>query len=279
MIAAPPSRESLLRAVRNFPAAPMILARVGRMLADMDAPIEDLTALLKCDAALTARILRIANSVMYSSGEPCGSLEEAVLRLGFRETHRLTGFAATAQIVERTLPFYGVTAAQFRENALLCALVMERLAGPAELDQPTAYTAGLLRSIGKIALDRWVGLRPGIEGYDASGGGPLGDWETAHAGMNNGETAEMILSEWLFPAHTIEAIRHHYEPATASRLANLLHVAAGAVERCGHGWPGEHAYWQVTPEQFALAGVDAEQVDEGTRAALEAFGPVRAAVG
>jgi len=279
MIVSPPSAEGLLRAVRNFPAAPMIMARIGKMLVDLDAAIEDLTALLKCDAALTARILRIANSVMYSGGEPCASLDEAVLRIGFVETYRLTGFAATAQIMDRTLVFYGVTAAQFRENALLTALVMEQLARPAELDPPTAYTVGLLRSIGKIALDRWVSGQGGIAGYDEIAGGPVLAWELGQVGLTNPEAAEIILAGWLFPEAVREAIRAHHMPAEASRLANLLHVAAGAAERSGHGWPGEQSYWSATPEQFLAAAVTSEQVDEATCRALEAFGPVRAAIG
>src|SRR5262245_25526717 len=101
MIASPPSRESLVHAVRNLSAAPVILSRLGRMVADVETPLEELTAVLKCDAALSTRLLRIANSVMYSGGEPCGSLEEAVLRVGFTEIYRLTGFAATAQIVDK----------------------------------------------------------------------------------------------------------------------------------------------------------------------------------
>ena len=281
MIASPPPRESLLRAVRNFPAAPMILARLGRMVADLDSAIDDITALLKCDAALTARIMRIANSPMYNSGDACASLEEAVLRVGFTEIYRLTGFAAAAQIVQQRLGFYGITGAQFRENALLTALVMEQLADCAEVDRAAAYTVGLLRSIGKIALDRWVQAQGGAlseNNYEATGTGLLADWETASVGLSNCEAAGIIMGEWLFPAPTIEAIRDHYRPLEASRMANLLNVAAGAAERCGHGLPGELLYWNTTPEQFEAAGVTAEHVDEATRAALEAFGPVRSAV-
>jgi HD-like signal output (HDOD) protein len=279
MIASPPSRESLLRAVRNLSAAPMILARLGRMIANAETPLEDITAMLKCDAALTTRVLRIANSVAYSPGEACGSLEEAVMRVGFNEIYRLTGFAATTQIVEHRLAFYGVSAAQFRENALLTALIVEQLAGPADIDPAEAYTVGLLRSIGKIALDRW-GRTPGRDvDYESKGSGPLADWETAIVGMNNCEAAEIIMKEWLFPAATVEAILHHYQPAEASRLANLLNIAAGAAERCGHGWPGERFYWNPSPEQFAATGISEAEVDNAMRVALESFGPVRAAVG
>jgi HD-like signal output (HDOD) protein len=279
MTVSPPPRESLLRAIRNFPAAPMILARLGRMVMDLESPLDDIAALLKQDASLTARILRIANSVVYGAGEPCASLDEAVVRVGFTEIYRLTGFAATAQIVDRRLGLYGVSAAQFRENALLTALIMEDLADRAGTDRSTAYTVGLLRSIGKIALDRWVNA-PGVDqDYESNGSGPLADWETSMVGMGNCEAAEIIMTDWLFPAETVEAIRQHYHPTEASQLAHLLNLAAGAAERCGHGWPGERFYWNPTPEQFALAGVDPDDLDEATRRGLEQFGPVRAAVG
>jgi HD-like signal output (HDOD) protein len=257
----------------------MILSRLGRMVMDLESPLDDIAALLKQDAALTTRILRIANSVVYGGSEPCGSLDEAVVRVGFTEIYRLTGFAATSQIVDRRLGLYGVTAAQFRENALLTALIMEGLADRAGVDQSTAYTVGLLRSIGKIALDRWVST-PGVEhDYDAHGTGPLTEWELSTLGIGNCEAAEIIMTDWLFPTSTIEAIRHHYQPAEASQMANLLNLAAGAAERCGHGWPGERFYWNPTDEQFAIAGVNADDLDAATRLGLEQFGPVRAAVG
>ncbi len=62
-------------------------------------------------------------------------------------------------------------------------------------------------------------------------------------------------------------------------MANLLSLAAGAAERCGHGWPGERFYWHPGDEQFAAAGVSADDLDAATRFGLEQFGPVRAAVG
>ncbi len=279
MVAALSNRASLQRAVRNFPAAPMILARLERLLADYNSPLEDITALLKCDAALTTRILRIANSSVYNVGDPCASLEEAVLRVGFREIYRLTGFAATVQIVYHGLALYRINAAQFRENALLTALIMEELADHADLDRAAAYTVGLLRSIGKIALDRltWA---PGSERrYEPIADEPLAMWEISRVGMDNCEAAEIVMREWLFPVSTIEAIRQHYAPAEASRLSQLLNVAAGAAERCGHGWPGERCYWDESPERCAMAGLTPHQVEDAMHLAYESFGPVRVAVG
>jgi HD-like signal output (HDOD) protein len=277
MIVPPPAPETLLRAVRSLPSAPQILARASQMLGDPNTDVRPLAELLKRDASLTACIVRIGNSAIYGHAEPCGSLEEAVARLGFAELYRLVGFATAAQICPQILSLYGVTGAQFRENALLTALVMEQLAPAANLPASAAYTAGLLRSIGKIALDRLVAANGHGLDYSENGRGPLAEWEVAAVGMDNCAAAAIILAEWQFPQPIVLAIRDHYARAGGSRLAHLLNVAAGAAERCGHGWPGERAYWDY-PEKCTAAGVDENFVDEATREALQLFGPVRAAV-
>jgi HD-like signal output (HDOD) protein len=257
----------------------MILSRLGQLVRDLETPLDDIASLLKQDAALTARILRVANSIMYRVGEPSASLDEAVVRVGFTEVYRLAGFAAAAQIVDRRLSLYGVSAAQFRENALLTALIMEQLARRAGLDQATAYTVGLLRSVGKIALDRWVEPSGADRDYESHGHGPLADWETANLGMNNCEAADIIMKDWLFPEVCIEAIREHYLPPETLPMANLLNLAAGASERSGHGWPGERFYWEQPEGPFEVTSLGPDDVHQATLVALEKFGPVRAAVG
>lgn len=286
MIMSPPlmdvriERSELLKVAQALPAAPRIFARVSALLNDENSSIDEITSLLKRDPALTARILRVSNSVAYAGDEPVDSLDEAVQRVGFGDTYRIVGFATAAQVVQQHLGFYGVSAAQFRENALLTALIMERLSDLAGLDARSAYTAGLLRSIGKVALNRLGASRAGLGSYEDDGHGPLLDWEMSRCGTDNAQVAALVLEQWRFPAATVQAVGAHYAPTESSPpLAKLLNVAAAAAERCGHGWPGEWAYWEGQAKWLDLLSMGEDQVQESVREALEAFGPVRAAVG
>jgi HD-like signal output (HDOD) protein len=280
MIASTLSQAKLMTVATELPAGPRILALLGRRLFDFNTDLSVISDLIRCDPALTARIVRIANSVAYRGEIPLASLEEALARVGFIEVYRLTGIVAVAQISESALPLYGITGAQFRENSLLTALLMEQLAGAAGLDAQAAYTAGLLRSIGKIALNRLVVAAGASHNYEVEGQGPLAAWETEVVGMSNCEAAAQILAEWRFPPEMVAAISGHYMPDDSeSALASLLNLAAGAAERCGHGWPGEFSYWGPSPEALTATGLDDAQLDEATRCALEKFGPIRAAVG
>jgi len=268
-VVTPTLRETLLNVVKTMPSSPRVLAELGHLLLDLNSALDGVTALLKRDSAMTARIIRISNSAAYNTGEPYASLEEALARVGFTEVYRLAGFAAVVQFAERRLPFYRIAGAQLRENALLSALVMEELAGPARLDPRMAYTAGLLRSTGKVALDRMT-----TEILPDCGG--LADWERAVVGINNCMAAAVVLSEWRFPHLTSECIRDHYliEPG-GSPLAHLLNLAAGAAERGGHGLPGESLYWEITPEKLATAGVTETDINHALARALTTFAEVR----
>ncbi len=277
MIASPVPRATLLHVVKSMPSAPQILARIGHLMLAMDAEISDITSLLKRDPALTARIIRISNSAAYNTGTPFASLEEALARVGLTEVYRLTGFAAIAQISDQSLPRYDIAGQQLRENSLLTALITESLAHLSGVDARAAYTAGLLRSLGKIALDRLT-RDPAYEGSGGMRGRPLAEWESGFIGLNNCEAAAIILEEWRFPEATIVAILDHYAPKNSDSLTSLLNLAAGAAELSGHGLPGESVYWTLTPEKFAAAGIDEGQLQEAMRAGLERFGPVRAAL-
>ena len=279
MIATTISREALLHVVKTLPAAPQILAQLGHLLLDVNSDLSDITALLKRDAALTTRIIRISNSAIYNIGKPFASLEEALARVGFTEVYRLTGFAAAAQLADQKLAFYGVTGAQVRENALLTALLMEALARLTDVDMRMAYTAGLLRSTGKIAIDRLAKGGAAGAGFEAGTHDSLTVWEKTYVGMTNVEACATILGEWRFPVDTVEATRDHYLTGPSKfPLTHLLNLAAGSAERSSYGLPGETRYWTITPEKLALTGLTQEMLDEAVAGALQVFHGLRSAV-
>jgi HD-like signal output (HDOD) protein len=292
-------RETIMHVVKTMPAAPQILSRLGQMRLDPNVDLDDVTALLKCDAGLTTRIMRVANSPTYCIGKPYSSMEQALARVGFGEIYRIAGFAAIVQMTSQNLRLYGVSGAELRENSLITALIIEYLAQSAGLDSQEAYSAGLLRSTGKIALEGLTYSAGLLRSEDkslhdvASRGGSrratfdpkseerLAEWETKLTGICNCEAAAFILNEWHFPVGIVSAIGYHYSPEQASSgpaLATLLNLAAGAADRLGFGLPGERAYWELTPEKWSTAGISAGQLEEASDKGLERFCALHSAV-
>ena len=71
----------------RVPPSPVVALRMMQLLADEQTPVAALIATLEKDQALTAIVLRLANSAHYRRGAEVVSLEQALLVLG-RKTLR-----------------------------------------------------------------------------------------------------------------------------------------------------------------------------------------------
>jgi HD-like signal output (HDOD) protein len=256
MTVAPLTDSDLSTLVQSLPASPRLLSDLAAKLQQVEVPLTEITALLRRDPALTARLIAMANSAAYARAEPATSLEDAVACVGYREVHRLVGAIAAQQLGNEDLGFYGIESRRFRENALFVALVMEELADATGLEPRQAYTTGLLRSVGKVTLDRHAARADGVVALNPDTQ-TVTEWEEANFGFNNAEVAARILGVWRFPDETVEGVRHHYAPAAdGPALSHLLNVCSGAADLRGFGLRGEESYWQFTSDNFSRTGVD-----------------------
>jgi HD-like signal output (HDOD) protein len=256
------AREKLLITARTLPAAPQVLSELGELLQESNTSLDQIAELLKRDSALAARIIRISNSTALGGGQRLGSVDEAVQRVGFGEVYRLVGLATTSRLADRALAYYHIEAEPLRNHMLFTALTAEILAEKLGLNARQAYTAGLMRTLGMLVLDRVARERLPIgEGYSNANYDGYAAWEGNVFSLSNCEVAAVILAEWKFPAEIVACVREHYlqrEGDFADRMACLLNIA-GAITRIeGFGLPGETKYWQVTARKLESLGIDEE---------------------
>jgi HD-like signal output (HDOD) protein len=275
-----PKPAELLELAQQIPASPQILLKLGALIDNLNCSLEDIALLLRRDSALAARIIRISNSAIFGSEASVGSVEEAVGRVGFSEVYRLTGLAAAAQLASEHLPFYAHNGIQLRDNTLITALAVEGLAHQVGLDSRTVYATALLRSMGKLVLDRYVKrhLSP-MQHYNRSGVPTLITWEENILGCNNPTVAAFVLESWHFPSSITEPIKQHYmiEPPTGehTRVTLLLNLASGIACDLGYALPGEANYWDLTDEKLATAGLKGVDLIAIGEEAQESFDAMR----
>jgi HD-like signal output (HDOD) protein len=270
----------LIEIAKELPAGPRLVVELGQAIRDPQVDASAVTALLRQDSALVARLLRMANSPFYARSEPAGSIEEALACIGFREVHRLVGAVAATQLAEQRLRFYGMDGARLRANALCTGLIMEELAELAGEDPRSCYTVGLLRSVGKMALELLARADSSAVPFAESGETELDTWEHRMWGMTNCEVAQRILEYWRLPHETVIAIRHHYRPEQKHNpVIHLLSLATGSAEHRCLGLPGEEGFWKFSAENFAKAGVDQRAFQQATERAQRTFQRLLGALG
>lgn len=256
-------RDRILTLAASLPAAPRIFAELGRRLRNPQCPLDEVAELVKRDASLAARLLRISNSVVFRGEQPTASVEEAVARLGYREIFGLVGLLASDHLADAALKSYGIEAVELRAHVLKTALVCEQLAEEAGLDERAAYTAGLMRAVGLFVCDRLAQAQEPAAVWHPVHDGDYLIWEARLFGIASPEVAALILGEWRFPDAVIEGVRAHYCLAAdgqPSEMACLLNLASTLVSDDRGGFPGEIRHWGVTPEKLRRLGLTARQV-------------------
>lgn len=252
-----------------MPAAPQVLSELAELLEDINTDTDEVSTLIERDGPLAAGVLRISNSAFFGAGG-VGSIQGAVNRVGFSEVHRLVGCATTSALADRALSFYNVEAEALREHMICTALAAETLAAATGANSRHAYTAGLLRPIGMMVLDRLARSQLSLaDAFDVGRDGNFAAWEQKTLHFRNSAVTAVVLSEWKFAADVVDAVRGHCmtpDPIRPTRGAALLNLACWVTDQLGAGLRGERELWEPTAEKCELAGITEEnlrnQVDE-----------------
>ena len=263
----------------GYALAPSIVTfgKLRSLLHSPNAQRNDIVDLLRIDQALTFHVIRLTNSVAFSTGRRIDSLEDAVDWVGFGEIYRLVGMAALARVHQADLKTYRITARQHWENAVLGALAMEALAQRTHHDKGISYTVGLLRTIGRVINDTTAGgmVYPGEDEWPS-----VAEWEKTYFGITSEEITSTLFELWNYPEEMGAAVLMHLDPPTEGRHASsacLLNLAGGIAARLGHGLPGENQHWALRPEVLRCAKVTAADLDECTEQAQNDFAVLQAA--
>jgi HD-like signal output (HDOD) protein len=272
-------RATIVTLGSKLAPAAATFGRLRELLAEPNTGSEEIVDLIRLDPALTFHVIRMSNSVIFGLREQNDSLEGAVGRVGFREIYRLVGLAATQHICQRDLVNYRLKASRLWENAIATAAAAEVLAAPAGCDPGLAYTAGLLRTLGRVIID---GIASGRV-YPGEAEWPIAnEWERSIFGTTAAEVTALLLEHWRFPAEVVDSVRGHLDPFAAPESnvgACVLNLASGVAARFGLDLPGETSHWAITEAKLTLANVTENVLEECATRAREHYTALCASVG
>ncbi|OIR13397.1 HDOD domain protein [mine drainage metagenome] len=275
------TKQDVLAAAQRLPTTAQVFAQVNRMLDDPEASLDDIAELVRLEPVLSFRVLQLANGAFYGFRTPCSDLNEAITRLGFREVNRLVGMVAAQQLCANFLSVYGISGDLFWSDSLCSALACEWLTHRHAFgDVRTAYTAGLLRSVGKVTLHRILVDRPMLwKSYlDSGEGKPLLLWEKEAFGLSSLDAAVFLMQSWKMPQHLLDGIKLHCQPSGDEPLPYLMHLAAVVSAQINGALPGETTYWQNHDAALVALEMDAEMLQACAREVETMFERVKRAI-
>jgi HD-like signal output (HDOD) protein len=265
----------VLTAFRKRRAAPVSFPSLATRILDLAERAEpdtrELVEVISHDAAIGARLLKIANSPFYGGQREIETVRAAVVRLGFRQVAEVAVAAAAESLfdikVRTELASCQTIARRLFHDSLAAGLSASWLARRQHAGaEQRAFMAGMLHDIGKpTALRALATLRVGGKGELPK----LADreievvLERVHV-----EIGAELHESWRLPSYLSTICARHHEPTIpAGKLYEDLHVVRVAS--------GTHALRReaaVTPELSAAVADSARVLgmDDAALAALAA---------
>lgn len=98
--------ENIITAIKGdqlvLPTLPEVALKVREVADDPTADIESLANVISCDPALSARLIRVANSPLLRAGRPVDNLSNALIRLGIEYACNIATSLAMEQMFQST---------------------------------------------------------------------------------------------------------------------------------------------------------------------------------
>jgi putative nucleotidyltransferase with HDIG domain len=259
--------KQMIMNTRDLPAMPHVASKVLELSADPNTSAAQLQQVISDDQAMTARILKIANSAMYSCSRKIKTLTEAIVMLGFNSIRSLVVTSAARNLYQSGNKRMGLKERLLWEHSIGTAfgcrlLVQERFPALAE----EAFLAGLMHDIGKLVLNLHAS-----EQFDEivqivyNENRMFCDTEHEMLGFDHTEVGAMLINKWKLSQLLEQVIRDHHQSAaltTDNPLLLYLDLANNLCKRQGIGF--------VEVPDLDLMTLPANRILELPEAAFEA---------
>jgi HD-like signal output (HDOD) protein len=216
--------NTLLQIV-EWPVMPEVGQALVRTLSDEDVDTHSVGLIIAKDPALTATLLRMANSAMFGLSGTVDTLDRAISVVGMSLIRARALSICMARVAN--LPV-GLNRKVFWRYCMLCAGYAQWIASHCGVDDQEAWLAGMMLRLGEISLGKAQPFAvPKIEALPIE---PGERWvrQQKLVGFDEGEVTAEMARHWDFPEVLVQGLSQAAHPlmgSSFSRLAAVLNLA------------------------------------------------------
>jgi HD-like signal output (HDOD) protein len=215
----------------NLPVLPEVASAALRITDEANASARDLETLVEADTAITAKVLRVANSAYYG-GHEVASIARAINVLGLNTVRTLILAVAYHNMLSGKPNCRLFSKPAFWRHSLAAATaarVLGRIRFPYEAD--ALYCAGLLHDVGMLVFERFCPREFDYAlDYATRMNEPLHVAERKVMGLDHAQVGGILADRWFLSGPLRSAIMHHHDPCMDTENADSTRLVALANE-------------------------------------------------
>lgn len=221
---------AVLAEVDDLPSIPETLIRILKVLDDPASGPADLTRVVRMDAPVMAKILKLANSPYYSSRGDLSDINRCVAVLGYRTVRQVAICITVATSLINAVGKSGghLDYRELWRHSVISGAIAKHLARLSGYPDPEeAFTAGLLHDVGKFVLEIYAPqVYARLIADRQRRGCALITLEQETFGFDHAALGAAFAEAWRFPPVLARAFADHHAPQVGRARARHEQVAA-----------------------------------------------------
>ena len=222
----------MLRRCTNLPSPPAVASKIIELSSCETSGLGEVADVISLDPALSAKLLRMANSPLYAKQRKIENLRQAITLFGLEGTLNIAlSFSLVSN--ESDANHSGLDYNMYWRRSLAAAIFCQEIARKlGSCSKENAFLAGLLQDIGILALDK---AQPDL--YKNIGVGQkhhrrISELEIHAIGYDHSDVGAWLLSEWHLPTKVVEPIATSHSILSKTDITETSNLSKAVACSC-----------------------------------------------
>ncbi|MCU7891278.1 MAG: HDOD domain-containing protein [Candidatus Thiodiazotropha sp. (ex Ustalcina ferruginea)] len=257
--------QQLVIEIENLVSLPDVCVKVNRLIDAPNYSAATLGDLISQDTDLSARLLRLVNSVFFNFKAPVETISRAITVVGTNELRNLV-MATTAARIFTGIPGDLVDMSDYWRYSITTGVTAAELAKRCNvLHSERLFVMGVLHDIGRLAIylkmpqeARDILL---ITGEDDT---LLPETEYEILGFTHMDVGEALLRKWKLPESIITVVAYHHRPYATKLFqleTSLLHLPSTLAYTEISGIDIQEVYELIDTGIWQITGLQVDDIE------------------
>jgi HD-like signal output (HDOD) protein len=218
-----------VKTIINLPALPSIAMEVVEMVDNPKTSASQLGKIISTDQALTAKVLKIANSPFYGFPKKISTIDFAIIVLGFDALKEIVISISLVSSLQKKSDNYFDSKA-FWDHSIATGVIARKLARDLGYRvSGEVFVGGLLHDMGISVMHRYFNNEyKRIVDISRESDLTFMEAEESVLGVTHADIGSWLAERWNLPDHLVEGVLLHSTPSKAEKnpeLVAIIHCA------------------------------------------------------
>jgi len=226
----------------KLPALPQVALKINDIIDKPDADAKKIAKVISTDAALTARLIQVANSPLVRAASPVDNIQTAITRMGLDGVRNIVTTFLLSQLFHTKYDNLRTRITALWNHSTRVAAISHVLANhytTLKPDEP--MLAGLIHDIGKLPI-----ISKAEESAELANNDALLDELSAKLHTTLGK---VIVKTWGFSPKLVAAVAEHEDLTRDSERLDITDIVtvANLLSYAGKNHPHNQSDWTTVP--------------------------------